>query len=70
MKVLKNDWQQYIIYLKFTNNRMVCVRQYSTAFLQNADTDNYTDWVYFSQKKYGSVRDAIKASEKYMKNNL
>lgn len=61
MKKLKNNWEQYIIYLKYTNNKMLCIRQYSPYI------ETYSEWVYFSQKNYGSIKDAIRASEKYMK---
>jgi hypothetical protein len=48
------NWIREIISLKFTNNKMVCIRHINN------------DWVYFSRNEYGSISEAVKASNKHM----
>ena len=48
------NWKRYILTLKFTNNKMVCIRHINA------------DWVYFSRNEYGSISEAVKASNKHM----
>ena len=48
------NWIREIITLKFTNNKMVCIRHVNA------------DWIYFSRNEYGSISDAVEASNKHM----
>ena len=47
-------WERCIINLKFTNNKMICIRHLAD------------DWVYFSRNEYKTIKNALLESEKYM----
>jgi hypothetical protein len=48
------NWERYILTLKFTNNKMVCIR-----YLDN-------DYIYFSRNTYKTLKNAITESDKYI----